>query len=123
MVSNRKTCLAEAPVVPAAVTATTPTAGVGQAVVSIDDEVTPLAAGIGDGANANGGDDEVIVAAVNDEEPAIVAIEDEETPLAAGIGADAKMSWWWLLIVALFGAAGYKMYKDHQKKKEEAQEA
>ena len=116
----------EAPVAPVAV-ATAPT-GAGQAVVNIDDEATPLAGGI-DGGNGNGnddagnGDDEVIVAEAQEETPAIVAIEDEETPLAAGVGADAKMSWWWLLIVALFGATGYKMYKDHQKKKEEGQEA
>lgn len=98
--------------------------GAGAAVVDIEDEATPLAAGIdngnGDG-NANGGDgDEVLVAGAEDDETAIVAIEDEETPLAAGSGADGKMSWWWLLIVALLGATGYKMYKDHQKKKEEA---
>lgn len=113
--------LAETPVAPVAVAAV----GAGQAVVNIDDEATPLAAGIGDGNDdANAGDDEVIVAQADDDaEQAIVAIEDEETPLAAGVGADAKMSWWWLLIVALFGAAGYKMYKDHQKKKEETQES
>ena len=98
--------------------------GAGAAVVDIEDEATPLAAGIdngnGDG-DANGGDgDEVLVAGAEDDETAIVAIEDEETPLAAGSGADGKMSWWWLLIVALLGATGYKMYKDHQKKKEEA---
>ena len=112
--------LADAPVAPAPVAVAA--AGAGQAVVNIDDEATPLAAGIND-ADANGGDDEVIIAEANDDEQAIVAIEDEEIPLAAGVGADAKMSWWWLLIVALFGAAGYKMYKDHQKKKEEGQEA
>jgi len=98
-------------------------AGAAQNLVDIDDEDTPLAAGIdnadGDG-DANGGEgDDVLVAGAEDE-TAIVAIEDEETPLAAGSGADGKMSWWWLLIVALLGATGYKMYKDHQKKKEEA---
>ncbi len=99
-------------------------AGAGAAVVDIEDEETPLAAGIdnenGNG-DANGGDgEEVLVAGAEEDENAIVAIEDEETPLAAGSGADGKMSWWWLLIVALLGATGYKMYKEHQKKKEEA---
>lgn len=97
-------------------------AGAGAAVVDIEDEETPLAAGIDNGnGDANGGDGEdVIVAGAEEDETAIVAIEDEETPLAAGSGADGKMSWWWLLIVALLGATGYKMYKEHQKKKEEA---
>lgn len=99
-------------------------AGAGAAVVDIEDEETPLAAGIDNGngnGDANGGDgEEVLVAGAEEDETAIVAIEDEETPLAAGSGADGKMSWWWLLIVALLGATGYKMYKDHQKKKEEA---
>ena len=101
-------------------------AGAGAAVVDIEDEETPLAAGIdngnGDG-DANGGEgDDVLVAGAEDDGDgaSLVAIEDEETPLAAGSGADGKMSWWWLLIVALLGATGYKMYKDHQKKKEEA---
>ena len=99
-------------------------AGADVAVVDIEDEETPLAAGI-DNANddANDGeDDDVLVAGAEDDGDgtSLVAIEDEETPLAAGSGADGKMSWWWLLIVALLGATGYKMYKDHQKKKEEA---
>jgi len=112
--------LTDAPVAPAAVVTPVAVAG-GQGVVEIEDEDTPLAGGIGD---AEGGEGEVIVAGAEEEvEPAIVAIEDEETPLAAGVSADGKMSWWWLLIIALLGATGYKMYKDHQKKKEEAQEA
>ena len=97
----------------------------GQAVVDIEDEDTPLAAGIdnGDGNdNGNGGDDDVLVASAEDEDK-VVAIEDEATPLAPGAAEKANMSWWWLLIIAILGATGYKMYKDHQKKKEEAQEA
>lgn len=98
-------------------------AGAGAAVVDIEDEETPLAAGIDNGngdEDANGGDGDDVLVAEAEDDTAIVAIEDEETPLAAGSGADGKMSWWWLLIVALLGATGYKMYKDHQKKKEEA---
>lgn len=108
--------------IPTAVVTPAGGAGAGAAVVDIEDEETPLAAGIDNGnGDANGGDGEdVIVAGAEEDETAIVAIEDEETPLAAGSGADGKMSWWWLLIVALLGATGYKMYKEHQKKKEEA---
>lgn len=113
--------LEEAPIAPVVVTAPGVAA---PAVVDIEDEDTPLAGGIGAGdgiGDAEGGEGEVIVAGAEEEaEPAIVAIEDEETPLAAGVDADAKVSWWWLLIIALLGATGYKMYKDHQKRKEEA---
>ena len=92
------------------------------AVVDIEDEETPLAAEMDD-ANVNGGDDEQVIVAEPEEEQAMVAIEDEETPLAAGMDDDGKMSWWWLLIVALLGATGYAMYRNYQNKKEEAQEA
>lgn len=92
--------------------------GAGQQAVVIEDEATPLAGGIGDGE-----DEEVIVAETVEDEQTIVAIEDEETPLAPSAEERAKMSWWWLLIIALLGATGYKMYKEHQKKKEEALDA
>lgn len=68
----------------------------------------------------------------------LTTLEDEVTPLAGpeetagsldltnfpmpGIGTVAKagqMSWWWLLIVALFGATGAEMYRRHQKKQRE----
>lgn len=68
----------------------------------------------------------------------LTTLEDEVTPLAGpeekdgaidlsnfpmpGIGAVAKteqMSWWWLLIIALFGATGAEMYRRHQKKQRE----
>lgn len=49
---------------------------------------------------------------------AITTIEDEEVALAAT--PDMKnMNWWWLLIVALLGATGYAMYKEHEKKMQE----
>ena len=54
----------------------------------------------------------------DDEEDSALTIEDEEVPLAAAPVAKEKMSWWWLLIVALIGATGYEMYKKHQEKKE-----
>ena len=91
-------------------------ANAGQAIVNIDDEATPLAGGIDE-------TEDIIIAQQEDTEDTIVTIEDEATPLAPTPEEKAKMSWWWLLIVALLGATGYKMYKDHQKKKEEAQEA
>ena len=69
--------------------------------VVIEDGETPLAGSIED---------------VVDSEEKI--IEDEETPLAAA--PVEKMSWWWLLVVALFGATGYEMYRKHQAKKAEA---
>lgn len=69
--------------------------------VVIEDGETPLAGNIED---------------VVDAEEKI--IEDEETPLAAA--PVEKMSWWWLLVVALFGATGYEMYRKHQAKKAEA---
>ena len=105
------------PVVPGVIAVNTP-ADADQGIVEIEDEETPLAAGIGNGdgeAIDGAGDDD-------DKDNTVVTIEDEETPLAAGNQADAKMSWWWLLIVALLGATGYKLYQNHQKKKEESQE-
>ncbi len=47
-------------------------------------------------------------------------IEDEETPLAdLDLETEkSRMSWWWLLIIAVCGATGYEMYKKHKKKME-----
>ena len=104
------------PVVPGVIAVNTP-ADADQGIVEIEDEETPLAAGIG-----NGDGEAIDGAGDDDKDNTVVTIEDEETPLAAGNQADAKMSWWWLLIVALLGATGYKLYQNHQKKKEESQE-
>ena len=49
--------------------------------------------------------------------------EFRKAPANTAANTTNGLAWWWLLIVALLGATGYKMYKDHQKKKEEAQEA
>ena len=46
-------------------------------------------------------------------------IEEEEVPLAPAEQEQGKMSWWWLLIVAICGATGYEMYRRHQKKLEQ----
>lgn len=50
------------------------------------------------------------------EDVALVELEEESVPLAAMDISQEKMSWWWLLIVALLGATGYKMYKNYQEK-------
>lgn len=89
-------------------------AGAGnQAVVNIDDEATPLAAGIEEQDTT---DNEKA-----DEDANTVTIEDEETALAASVDQE-KMSWWWLLIVLVLGATGYEMYRKHQEKKKAAEE-
>jgi len=76
-----------------------------ESLVTIDDEDVPLASGTGEEA----------------EEQSLVEIGDEEVPLVAMPTEEEKanMPWWWLLIIAVLGATGYKMYKDHQKKNEE----
>lgn len=89
-------------------------AGAGnQAIVNIDDEATPLAAGIEEQDTT---DNEKA-----DEDANTVMIEDEETALAASVDQE-KMSWWWLLIVLVLGATGYEMYRKHQEKKKAAEE-
>lgn len=85
-------------------------ANAGAAVVTIEDEAVPLAAPVVEGETAAADD-------------ATVTIADEDVPLAAFPTDEEKatMSWWWLLIIAILGATGYKMYKEHQKRKEEAE--
>lgn len=80
------------------------------------------AAGNANGTNIiNIADEEVPLAASEDQdEKKDIVIADEEVPLAAFPTAEerATMSWWWLLLIAILGATGYKMYKEHEKKKE-----
>jgi hypothetical protein len=45
-----------------------------------------------------------------------LTIADEDAPLAAVPIGEKKISWWWLLIIALLGATGYEMYKKHREK-------
>jgi hypothetical protein len=47
---------------------------------------------------------------------ATLTIADEDAPLAAVPIGEKKISWWWLLIIALLGATGYEMYKKHREK-------
>ena len=57
---------------------------------------------------------------MDEEKETPVEIADEETALAPTIPAEekAKMSWWWLLIIAICGATGYTWYRNRQKKVE-----
>ena len=83
-------------------------------VVQIADEAAPLA-------DAVAGEAQKTVQAGSDKEETkeAVNIEEEAVPLADVSVADeqAKMSWWWLLIVLVLGATGYEMYKKHNEKK------
>lgn len=54
----------------------------------------------------------------------LVKLEENEIPLAdMPFEDDSEMNLWWLLLIALFGAAGKKMYDDYKKKQEEANAA
>lgn len=101
--------LAEAPAAQATVVTQTQTAAPG--VVQIADEAAPLAA------NAAESTQKTVEEAPKAEEA--INIADEAVPLADVSVADeqAKMSWWWLLIVLVLGATGYEMYKKHNEKK------
>ena len=49
----------------------------------------------------------------------IVRIADNKVPLAEmPFEADDNISWWWLLVIALFGAAGKAMYENHKRREE-----
>ncbi len=49
----------------------------------------------------------------------LVRIEDNQVPLSdMTFESDDNISWWWLLVIALFGAAGKAMYENHKRKEE-----
>ncbi len=84
-------------------------------VVEIEEEVTPLAPAVEENKQEE--------TKAEPESQETIQLDDEETPLADIIVEDeqTKMSWWWLLIVALLGATGYEMYKKHNEKKQKVQ--
>lgn len=86
-------------------------------VVEIEEEVTPLAPAVEENKQEE--------TKAEPESQETIQLDDEETPLADIIVEDeqTKMSWWWLLIVALLGATGYEMYKKHNEKKALAENA
>lgn len=68
-------------------------------------------------------DEETPLAALEEEkETGTVVVEDEETPLAGPVEEQSKMSWWWLLLIAVLGVTGEEMYRRHRKKVAEAEE-
>nr|WP_305182437.1 hypothetical protein [uncultured Schaedlerella sp.] len=46
-------------------------------------------------------------------------VSDEKIPLADVETENNKISWWWILVIALLGATGTELYIRHQKKEEE----
>lgn len=105
--------LATAPTTPVNVVAPAPVAQ--PEVVEIEEEVTPLAPAVEENKQEE--------TKAEPESQETIQLDDEETPLADIIVEDeqTKMSWWWLLIVALLGATGYEMYKKHNEKKQKVQ--
>lgn len=51
------------------------------------------------------------------EETEVVIIEDEETALAPSLPSEerAKVSWYWLIVAAIFSTAGYAWYRNQQR--------
>jgi hypothetical protein len=47
----------------------------------------------------------------------LITINDAGSPLAAQPIDEEKISWWWLIIIAILGATGYELYKRHREKK------
>lgn len=79
--------------------------------VAVADEEVPLGADL----SQMMGEDEQ---EKKDEQITLTELEEEAVPLANTVLPKESMSWWWLLIVALLGATGYKMYEKYQEKKE-----
>lgn len=81
--------------------------GAGQVVETAGDETTEFTQG------------PAILAAGLDEKADTTAIDNGDSPLAATPINEEAIGWWWLLLIAVFGATGYSMYKKHQEKKAE----
>ncbi len=56
----------------------------------------------------------------NQKDKEIVKITDDDPALAGAIPAEenVQMSWWWLLLIGLFGAAGKAIYDKYQERKQ-----
>ena len=55
-----------------------------------------------------------------------VAIAEEDTALSMAAESNTvpeKKNFWWILLIAIFGVAGEKMYKEHMEKKKEKEQA
>lgn len=83
--------------------------------------------GISGGAGIQLEDEEVPLAGLEEEDgkgkaETGVVVEDEETPLAAPIEEQSRMSWWWLILIAVLGVTGEEMYRRHRKKAAEEKE-
>ncbi|MGN0403524.1 MAG: hypothetical protein ACI4HQ_14870 [Acetatifactor sp.] len=93
--------------------------------IEIEEEETPLAPGVDEEIETV--DNEVKNVADNQEAEELISIGDESTALAGSVEemeeAKSRMNWWWLLIVAVLGAAGYEMYRKYEQKKEAAQKS
>ena len=64
-------------------------------------------------------EDDANVKAELDGTKKLVKIEDNKVPLAEmPFETDDNISWWWLLIIALFGATGKAMYENYKNKEE-----
>ena len=93
-------------------------AGAAEGAIIIEDEGAPLAAD----ANVTHSTQAVQSSQVVVNEEKLVSIEDEKTALAVSAESNTipqKKSWWWFIIIAILGATGEKMYKDHLNKKKE----
>ncbi len=82
----------------------------------------PAAAGEGDGTVEITQPDTALAATAPEEkteQPQLADIKTPDSPLAAAPINEETLSWWWLLIIAVLGGAGYAMYKKFQTKKDE----
>lgn len=50
-------------------------------------------------------------------------VSDEKIPLANVETENNKISWWWILVIAMLGATGTELYIRHQKKEEQERKA
>ena len=87
--------------------------------VEISDEMVALSDGISesDSRPTIVGNQSVVTKS----EETVVTIEEEDTALSATAETGTipqKKNWWWILIIAILGTAGEKMYKRHLEKKE-----